>query len=189
MSATLGRSVGWTMLRICLFGVAAAVAGCGGGASKLVTVAYSGRVRPLACARVSSGHAPASRIPAAKLELVPAGVAAVRLCGYAATNAQVTGGLAVARLVTDRELFGRLTRELDQLPVQHGTVVCPFDTGALVILRFAYRSGPGLDVRVELSGCEIADNGTVARSASGFGTPPEPVPPLVSELKKLTAAA
>jgi hypothetical protein len=75
--------------------------------------------------------------------------------------------------------------ELAALPPQHGTVVCPADDGSQVVAILTYPQSRTLAVSVGLRGCETATNGTVSRTASGFGTPPEKVPPLVNQLEHI----
>jgi hypothetical protein len=91
-------------------------------------------------------------------------------------------------LVTAPNLVTQLTRELNALPEQHGGVVCPSDDGSQIIVMLGYTSDRTATVSVGLEGCETATNGTIDRTASGFGSPPEPVPPLIAELKRLLAA-
>ncbi|MGA8334422.1 MAG: hypothetical protein WB761_06760 [Solirubrobacteraceae bacterium] len=75
--------------------------------------------------------------------------------------------------------------ELDALPLPDGTVVCPDDDGSQVVATLTYPQSRSVAVSVGLRGCETATNGTVSRTASGFGSPPEKAPPLVDQLERI----
>ena len=75
--------------------------------------------------------------------------------------------------------------ELAALPPQHGTVNCPSDDGSQVVAILTYRQWRSLAVSVGLRGCDIATNGKVSRTASGFRTPSAKVPPLVDQLERI----
>jgi hypothetical protein len=87
--------------------------------------------------------------------------------------------------LTAHEAVAFFARELAALPEQHGTVACPADDGSQVIATLMYPRSRSVAVSVGLRGCETVTNGTVSRTASGFGTPTEKVPPLVHQLERI----
>ena len=87
-----------------------------------------------------------------------------------------SASLAVAestRRLTAHKAVAFFAGELDALPLPDGTVVCPDDDGSQVVATLTYPQSRSVAVSVGLRGCETATNGTVSRTASGFGSPPE----------------
>jgi hypothetical protein len=123
--------------------------------------------------------------PAARRELAPPGPVATQLCRYSAEIGRPVLRLRTSRRLTAHKAVAFFASELGALPDQHGTVVCPVDDGSQVIARLTYPHSRSLAVSVGLRGCEIATNGTVSRTASGFGSPSEKVPPLVDQLERI----
>ncbi len=129
---------------------------------------------------------PRSARPQARTQLAPTGVRSIVLCRYSGFTTSTQYQLVKARRLTSAQA-GTLRRELSELPVQHGYVNCPDSTGDAVVALLSYATGPAVDVKIQLGGCEAASNGSVRRTASGFGHPPQHVPPIVSQLKQLTS--
>ena len=75
--------------------------------------------------------------------------------------------------------------ELAELPQPHGAVVCPADDGSQVVATLTYSPARSIAVSIGLGGCGTVTNGRVFRTASGFGTPPQRVPPLVDQLEHI----
>jgi hypothetical protein len=108
-------------------------------------------------------------------ELVPAGVVQVLLCRYDGPFGDPHVFVAHRfRLVATRPIASRasaaaLAAQLDRLPaVSGGGFACPNDTGAAVIGVFRLASGSQDTVRINLTGCMTATNGSVIREA-GLG--------------------
>jgi hypothetical protein len=167
---------------ICGLVLCAAVAGCG---SSQPVVPPLGPLRAGRCA----AHVPTTlhRVlwPAAERALAPPGAIAMQLCRYSADGSRPILRLVSSRRVTKAIAVAFFQRELDGLSEQHGTVVCPNDDGSQVVAALTYPQSRTLAVSVGLRGCETATNGTVSRSATGFGTPPEKAPPLVTQLERI----
>jgi hypothetical protein len=123
--------------------------------------------------------------PAARRELAPPGPVAIRLCRYSAEVGRPVLRLMSSRRLTAHEAVAFFAGELAALPQQHGGVVCPDDDGSQVVATFSYPKSRSLAVSVALRGCETATNGTVSRTASGFGTPPGKASPLVVQLERI----
>lgn len=162
--------------------VCAAVAGCGGGRQ---VVPPLGSFSAGTCAAQHPVILHQVLWPAATRELAPPGPVTIQLCRYSAEVSRPFLRLMTARRVTAHSAVAFFARELDALPEQHGTVVCPNDDGSQVVAILTYPRSRTVAVSVGLGGCETATNGTVSRSASGFGTPSEKVPPLVDQLKRI----
>ena len=134
------------------------------GTLALAAAAASGTT-PVACPP-SARQAAVSARPGAGRSLVPPGARALLLCRYSGLNAP--GGafrLEVHDLVTDQATVARLTRELDALAPATGVYHCPSDSGADVVARFLYTTGPQDPVTVDLTGCNVVTNGHVHREA------------------------
>lgn len=79
----------------------------------------------------------------------------------------------------------RLVSEFDRLPSLHGAVACPNDEGSQIRALLGYPGAHRVSITVGLSGCALVTNGSVHRSAAGFGVPPAFGRQLVDELKQL----
>lgn len=123
--------------------------------------------------------------PAARRVLAPPGPVAIQLCRYSAEVGRPVLRMMSSRRLTAHTVVRFFAGELAALPKQHGTVVCPDDDDSQVVATLTYPHSRTLAVGVGLRGCETATNGTVSRTASGFGTPPERVPPLVDQLERI----
>jgi hypothetical protein len=108
-------------------------------------------------------------------QLVPAGVVQVLLCRYDGpfgdphTYVAQRFRLVAGRTIADRASAGALAAQLDRLPaVPSGGFSCPGNGGAAIIGVFRLESGSQDTVRVNLTGCMTATNGSVVREA-GLG--------------------
>jgi hypothetical protein len=70
-------------------------------------------------------------------------------------------------------------------PPARGVTACPDDDGSLVVASLVYRAGRVLTISVSLTGCEEVTNGTVNRTAEGFGSPRAFGRQLIVELERL----
>lgn len=123
--------------------------------------------------------------PAARRELAPPGPVAIELCRYSAELGRPVLRLRSSRSLTAHKAVAFFASELAALPQQHGTVNCPADDGSRVVATLTYPQSRSLAVSVGLRGCKTATNGMVSRTASGFGSPSEKVPPLVDQLERI----
>jgi hypothetical protein len=145
--------------------------------------------KPAACSARSPRDVAPNRWAPAQTQLAPAGVRAIRLCRYAGLNARQPLKLTRSVLVDDGRMARRLQRELDALPsFPPGPVACPFDDGSQIVTRLAYRGGHRVTIALGLGGCARVTNGSVVRTAYGFGAPRQFGPKLLNELQRLTAA-
>jgi hypothetical protein len=162
--------------------VCAAVAGCG--ASRPVVPAL-GSLTAGKCAVQPPVTLHQVLWPAARRELAPPGAAAIQLCRYSAEVGRPVLRLMSSRRLTARKVVAFFAGELAALPRQHGGVVCPDDDGSQVVATLRYPKPRSLAVSLRLRGCETVTNGTVSRTASGFGSPPGKVSPLVDQLERI----
>jgi hypothetical protein len=125
---------------------------------------------------------PATRLPAADSELVPAGARGVLLCRYAGLNPPAKrSSLVASKQVGKAATVAELSRQLNALPRQVGVFSCPDDTGAMIVAYFHYRGASDDVVSVQTSGCELVSNGHVHRTAAlAHG------PQLLGELEAMT---
>jgi hypothetical protein len=93
-----------------------------------------------------------------------------------------------SRLLESRRLVRPLVREFDRLPALSGPVACPNDNGSQIVVLLSYPDGRQVSISVGLTGCALVSNGSVHRSAAGFGTPPPFGPRLVAQLEHLAGA-
>jgi len=130
-------------------------------------------------APVSSSVCPAgdrtpivSRSPGASSSLVPRGAVSLTVCRYSglAGDPQSPRGVAPHRLVGagttgSRATIARVSAALDAIrPARPGVRYgCPADFGTKLLALFAYRSGPGDVVTIDLSGCNAITNGHLRR--------------------------
>jgi hypothetical protein len=88
--------------------------------------------------------------------------------------------------VTAFSVIRRLLADFDKLPLPELHVRCPEDLGSEVVAYLAYPGGHRVTIVVSLTGCKLATNGEIVRSASGFGTSNHSAgPALLSELARL----
>lgn len=102
--------------------------------------------------------------------LVPPTPLVMTICRYAGFNQPVSAGkLERSRVVTGKQLATFVT-SLDsparQVVTQPAIYNCPADQGSIDLLRFAYSSGPGVDLKVGLLGCWFVTNGL--RTIGGY---------------------
>lgn len=141
---------------------------------------------PAACPQNGPVSLAPTRRPGAQNELAPAGVRAIRVCLYAGVNASPPMKLEGSRLLTSSQLVRRLVADFDKLPsFPKGAVSCPMDDGSQILALLAYPDGPPVTISVGLSGCATVTNGSVKRTAMGFGTPRQFGPQLLAQLKQL----
>ncbi len=106
--------------------------------------------------------------------LVPTGPSVATVCRYGGLGTTSEGaGAAVARATVTGADLHRLVSELDATTwrVIDGSVrySCPNWDGALDLVRFAYPSGPGVEVSVDLGGCGFASNGVRTVEGNAIG--------------------
>lgn len=127
--------------------------------------------------------------PAARKRLAPPGAAAIRLCRYSGLNAHPPLTLAGGRLVRAPGLVAVLVADFDRLLAgSPGAVACPADDGSQILALLAYPGGRTVTISAGLTGCALVTNGSVHRTAAGFGSPPAYGPQLVAELERLVHA-
>ena len=130
-----------------------------------VSVSASGATPPGACPSTDRRAAVSAR-PGATRALVPPGARTILVCRYSGLG--TPGGafrLTVHQLVSDQATVVRLSRQLDALTPTTGVYHCPSDSGADVVARFVYPTGPQDPVTVDLTGCNGVTNGHVHREA------------------------
>ena len=129
---------------------------------------------------------PAEGWPPARRVLAPSGADQIRLCRYSGLNSHPRLALVRARLVDRAGLVAQLVKRLDGLPSgPGGPVACPSDDGSQIVALVAYPNGREVRISVGLRGCELVSNGSVHRTASGYGPYPRRGPRLLAELKWL----
>jgi hypothetical protein len=113
------------------------------------------------CVSPSPNQLTKSARAGADSRLVPGEPVGALVCRYPGTGAPMA-----SQHVLSGPQAVRLAAALDAGRAVTGSVLhCPMDTGQADIVVFAFASGPDLTVRVALSGCRLASNGSVARSA------------------------
>lgn len=151
-------------------------------AQDATSYAVSDSKMPSRCARreprsiASTGWAPMRR------RLAPLGAGAVRLCRYG-TLPEL--GLRRSTLLTASSVTKRLLADFDRLPPPPLHVRCPEDLGSEIVAYLAYPAGHRVAIAVSLTGCQLATNGELVRSASGFATSNRSGPALLAELRRL----
>ena len=150
--------------------------------------ADSGGMLPKRCAIREPGSISPSSWPPARRELAPAGATAIRLCRYSGVNAPGLPGLLLVRstLHDIPSLVSRMAREFDRLPAWSGALWCPADDGSEIIVLLAYPDRHAVTIGVGLTGCAVVTNGSLGRTAFGWGSPREFGPQLLAELERLT---
>jgi hypothetical protein len=104
--------------------------------------------------------------------LVATGAAAAVVCRYGGlASPSGGGGTPAARAAVPATDVPALVAELnspDWRPIDpNAAYSCPSSNGSQDLVRFAYRSGPGVQVTVATSGCQFASNGV--RTVDGEG--------------------
>jgi hypothetical protein len=123
-----------------------------------------------------------SGVSGADATLVPDGAVSVLICRYGSLNASKPLSLAASRRLREGAVPDRLIGRLRRLaPVPSGVLGCDNDDGSLVTARFKYPDGKRVLVLVELTGCQIARNGSTVRWARH-----DPGPTLIRQLRHLT---
>lgn len=146
------------------------------------------RQLPPGCLHRSPARLPAERWPPARKQLAPPGASVIQLCRYGSLNAQPPLVLDRMRLLRGHRLISRLIRQFDTLPpAPQGSVNCPADDESKIIALVGYRDSRAVPISIGLTGCETVTNGTVQRTASGFGSPRTFGPQLVGRLQRLLA--
>lgn len=126
--------------------------------------------------------------PPARARLAPRGARSIQLCRYSGLNAHPALALDRMRLLRTPPVLERLTRQLDLLPAPpRGPVACPSDDESQIVLTLRYPDGHAVPVDLELTGCRMVTNGTVLRTASGFGPRPSLGPQLIGLLQRVLA--
>lgn len=127
-----------------------------------------------------------SRAPAARSMLVPPGASSLVICRYSGLNPP--HGVHRFRLMaagtsTAPPTLAKFTSRLNALrPGRQGAAYsCPTDDGSALLAFFSYPSGPGVTVKVGLTGCGTITNGHVRRLALGA--------PVVAQLANLPRAS
>jgi hypothetical protein len=144
---------------------------------------------PAACSPNAPAGLPAERWTTAHQWLAPPGVGAIRLCRYSGLNAHPRLTLVSSRLLQSPALIDQLVTDFNRLPSLRGAVACPFDDGSQILALLAYPAGRQVSISVGLFGCALVTNGSVHRSAAGFGSPPAFGPQLVTQLEQLLSGS
>ena len=143
------------------------------------------QLRP-GCLQKAPTRLPVELWPPARIRLAPRGATSIQLCRYSGLNAHPPLTLDRMRLLRASHLIAGLLDQLDRLPAPpSGTTACPADDSSQIVALLAYPHGRTVPVSVGLTGCRSVTNGTVQRTASGFGTPPTFGPQLVRHLQQL----
>jgi hypothetical protein len=149
--------------------------------------AFSRRAQPARCPKRSPRLIPRETWAPATHVLAPPGVSAIRLCRYSGLNSRPPLTLVHSSLHVSRRLVAKLVREFDKLPsFGAGVIACPADDASQIVVRLAYRARHAVTVAVGLTGCARVTNGSVVRTAFGFGSPRHFGPQLLAELERLT---
>jgi hypothetical protein len=144
------------------------------------------RQLPPGCLQKAPTRLPAELWPPARIRLAPRGASSIELCRYSGLNAWPPLTLDRMRLLRAAHLIAGLVGQLDRLPAPpSGATACPADDASQIVALLAYPHGRTVPVSVGLTGCRSVTNGTVQRTASGFGTPPTFGPQLVRHLQHL----
>jgi hypothetical protein len=142
--------------------------------------------KPTHCSPTAPRGMAPERWPAARQTLAPAGASAIRLCRYSGLNAHPRLTLVRARLLDRAGLVTQLVKRFDGLPLApRGAVSCPADDGSEIVALVSYPGGREVSISVGLRGCLQVTNGSVNRTASGYGPHPGRGPRLLAELKRL----
>jgi len=156
-----------------------------GGAIAAAALSQASAPRPAACPPHPPSSLPAQRWRAAEGQLAPAGAVAIRLCRYSGLNAHPKSALVSSRLLADPAVVRGIVTGFDRLPQMPRGIFCPMDDGSQILVFLAYRGGRELTIRVALTGCRIVTNGSVGRTAAGFGAAPAAGPQLIKQLEQL----
>ncbi len=140
---------------------------------------------PAKCVRRAPDHISPNTWPPTRRELAPKGAIAIRLCRYGVLPGVRLQG---ATLLTAPSAVKRLVADFDSLPKEPRRVVCPVDLGSGIVALVTYRAGPRVAIAVHLTGCALAMNGNLIRSASGFATTSRSGPELLAQLRRLTSS-
>jgi hypothetical protein len=153
-----------------------------GDARGLHATAAASLVPPQRCAKIAPSSIAPNSWSATSSELVPAGASSLRLCRYLGLNARPPLRLARSVLETRPSLVSGIGAAFDSLPSPPpGPSSCPSDSGAEIVVFFAYPDGQAVTVGVRLSGCLAVTNGNLIRTTiAPSGSQ------LLSELKRLT---
>jgi hypothetical protein len=178
-----GRSR-WPAIAVVVATAAAVIAG-GGGSVRSVVWSPARALTPAACSAKAPATLSREGWSAARHVLAPPGAGTIRLCRYSGLNARPPLALVASRRLESRRLVRRLVREFDRLPALRGVVACPNDDLSQIIALLSYPAGRLVSINVGLSGCALVTNGSVHRTAAGFGTPPPFGPQLVAQLEQL----
>lgn len=144
------------------------------------------RQLPPGCLQTAPTRLPTELWPPARTSLAPRGATSIQLCRYSGLNARPPLTLDRMRLLRASDLNATLIGQFDRLPAPpRGATACPADDLSQVVALLAYPHGRTVPVSVGLTGCRSVTNGTVQRTASGFGTPPTFGPELVHHLQHL----
>lgn len=125
---------------------------------------------------------------AAEHTLAPTGASEIRLCRYSGLNSHPPLTLVHARLLDRAGVVAQLVRRFDRLPRAPRTVFCPADDGSEILALVSYPNGRQVQISVALKGCEGVTNGSVNRTAAGFGRHPKRGPRLLAQLERLVDA-
>lgn len=167
-----------------------AIAGIGSAAPARSATARPAAVRSAACSRGAPGAiGPESWGPARHM-LAPEGAQAIRLCRYSGLNAHPALSLVSFRVLTRHSRVAELVRRFDGLPrPPRGAVACPADDGSQILAMLAYPHGQEVKISVGETGCNDVTNGTVRRTASGYGPHPKRGPRLLAQLERLLSGS
>jgi hypothetical protein len=155
-------------------------------AASTTSAAPRRRAEMRACSRRAPERIEPEGWGAAQHVLAPKGADTILLCGYSGLNAHPALSLVRSRLLTQPALIRDLVRRFDGLPRgPRGPIACPADDGSQILALLVYPRGREVRISVGETGCNMVTNGTVHRTASGFGRHPSRGPRLLARLKRL----
>ncbi len=137
-------------------------------------------VPPPRCSRGEPVEVAANPWRPSKRMLGPTGAVVIRLCRY---RGQPALALKRSALVTAPSVVRRLVVRFDRLP-RPRHVKCPESDDSEIVAQLAYPRHR-VTIALDLTGCQLATNGNLVRSASGFATKSAAGPELLSELRAL----
>ncbi len=176
---------GWGLALVTAVVLSAGVAMAAGAGSGSPSHLRASAGQPARCSR-KEPRIPAQGWPAAEHNLAPTGASAIRLCRYSGLNDHPPLILVRARLLNRPRLVAQLVKRFDGLPSgPQGAVSCPADDGSEIVALVSYPGGHRVRISVGLTGCLGVSNGSVNRTASGYGPHPARGPRLLAELKRL----
>lgn len=176
---------GWGLALTMAVALSAGVALAAASGSSSRSHVWVSAAQPARCSH-KEPRIPAEGWSAAEHKLAPTGARAIRLCRYSGLNDHPRLRLVRARLLSRTGLVAQLVTRFNRLPSgPRGAVSCPADDGSEIVALVSYPGGHEVRISVGLTGCLQVTNGSVRRTASGYGPHPARGPRLLAELNRL----